>query len=791
MNFKKKSLVLAIAATNTIASPAVFAESESARQIEEIVVTATRRESSMQDIPYNISAVTGKTLEDALIVDNADLMRAIPGVSVVDRGYRNSGVINGIMIRGLNIDGSALGDYALNTVPTVSTYINDTPLYANFILKDINRVEVLRGPQGTLYGSGSLGGTVKYIMNEPSVEGIEANFNTTVSETDGSSGTNLSYDGVVNFPLGDKAAIRIMGGALDYAGITDYVNVYQLDSNGIPVAPSGVLSNDASFRNVKDADDVDIKYGRISLLWEPSDSIKAVLAYQAQSDDIGGRRQSTTGEDGFGRTYKDYENGSIQLEPSSRDVELFSLEADFDLGFATLTSSSSYYEHQGDSISENTGFYAQIGFLPFYYNYPRPMASAERTFENNAFVQELRLVSNGDNTIDWVVGAYYMDQDLNSTQMSYLRGFQSWWNEADIFGLGSPINESLVLNENDFDYERDENFKDTALFGEITYHVSDTFRVTGGLRYFDNKFTNDTRMAVGLYSFFNIVDTASFKTTESDTLFKVNFAWDLSQDHMAYGTISEGYRRGGTNAVPVSGPFAEDPGFQRFDSDSVVNYELGLKGSTSLFRYSAAVFYVDWKDIQVNTATTNWAFFAAVNGDSARSQGLELEVDGFIGERLHYAVGYAYVDAELTDDVLNPTGGVLALDGAQLPGTAEHTFNIAIDHTSELFGMPWVNRLGGYYQSTTQNAVNADTTSPGRFNVQLDSFSIWDFTSTVEGESWAVSLWIKNLTNEKGITGTFTETYMGTSPAQNYFGNGNKDFIAVPKTIGVALRYKM
>ena len=791
INFNKKSLVFAIAATNALMVSNAIAATESANKLEEIVVTATRRETNAQDVPYNISVISGGALEDAQIIDNTDLMRAIPGVSVVDRGYRNSGVINGIMIRGLNIDGSALGDYALNTVPTVSSYINDTPLYANFILKDIARVEVLRGPQGTLYGSGSLGGTVKYILNEPNVEAVTASFNTTISKSDGSDGSNLSYDGVVNFPLGDIAAFRVVAGALDFDGITDYVNVYQLDNNGAPVAPSGILSNDATFRNVEDADTVDIKFARASFLLEPSDKFKAVVAYQYQTDDIGGRRQSTRGVDGFGNAYGDHENGSIQLEPSSRDVELFSVEAEMDLGFATLTSSSSWYDHEGESVSENTGFYAQIGFLPFYYNHPRPMASAERTYENDAFVQEIRLVSNTENKIDWVVGAYHMDQDLNSTQTSFLRGFQTWWNVADVFGVGSPLNETFVISEKDFDYERDENFKDTAFFGELTYHMSDTFRLTVGLRYFDNEFTNDTTMAVGLYSFFSVLDTASFKTDESDTLFKVNISWDISQDQMFYGTISEGYRRGGSNAVPLVGTFAEDPGFLQFNSDSVTNYEIGVKGSTDTFRYSAAIFYVDWQDIQVNTATTNFAFFAAVNGDSAESQGVELEIDGILGDGVHYSVGYAYVSAELSDDVISPTGGRLALDGAQLPGTPEHTLNASVDYTSALFGMPWTNRIGAYYQSSTKNAVNADLATPGRFNVELGSFSLWDFSSTLDGENWVMTLWAKNLLNEEGVTGRFTETYMGSNAAQNYFGNGSKDFISMPRTVGLALKYKL
>ena len=153
---KVTPLAAAIGTILGTASPAVMAQGadDDSGLVEEIVVTATRRETSVLDVPYNISAVSGQLLEDALIFDNADLMRNVAGAGVVDRGHRNSGVINGVMIRGLNIDGAALGDYALNTVPTVSTYVNDTPIYANFVLKDIERVEVLRGPQGTLYGSG-------------------------------------------------------------------------------------------------------------------------------------------------------------------------------------------------------------------------------------------------------------------------------------------------------------------------------------------------------------------------------------------------------------------------------------------------------------------------------------------------------------------------------------------------------------------------------------------------------------------------------------------------------------
>jgi len=776
-----------ILATGSSVTLAQEVDSESG-VIEEIVVTATRRETSVLDVPYNISAIAGQTLVDAQIFENADLMRQIAGVGVVDRGQRNQGVINSIMIRGLNIDGAALGDYALNTVPTVSTYVNETPIYANFILKDIQRVEVLRGPQGTLYGSGSLGGTVRYIMNKPNPEALDGQAFAWVSQTEGSQGTNYGGDFMLNLPTSDKTAFRLSAGTLQGAGVVDAVNVYELDGNGVPVAPGGVLDPEASFRKVEDADDADIRYARVSFYAEPNESFNLLLSYQMQEDDIGGRRQRTKGANGAGVQYGKYEIGSIQLEPSSRDVDLVSLEMELDLGFATLTSSTSSYDHSGESVSENTGFYAQNGWLAdFYYNYPRPMASAFRSYSDEAFVQELRLVSQGEHTIDWVIGGFYRDQDLNSTQTSSLVGYERW---ADLF-FGNP---NLIVQDQDFGYERDENFTDLAFYGEVTWHTSDTLHLTAGLRWFENEFKNDTYMQVGVWdpSIFNFEDTAFFEGKENDTLFKLNAAWNVSDEQTLYATISEGYRRGGSNAVPTVGFFAEDPGWQQYGPDTVVNYEIGFKGTTERLMYSMAAFYVDWDKVQLNTATTNWGFFAAANGDSARTSGIELELDGYITDNVHYNIGYAYIDGEITGDAMAPTtpSFVLAEDGSPLIGTAEHTLNAAIQFNKNLSnGFDWTTRINGYYQSETYNAFGDGSRTPGTFTAKLDGFALIDLVTWISADAWRASLYVRNLTNEDGTTGLFSELYMGTDPAQNYAGNGSKQFLALPRTIGFALTY--
>lgn len=755
--------------------------------LQEVVVTAQRREQSVLDVPYNISAVSGASLEARQVLDAPELMRSIPGVAVVDRGYRNSGVITGINIRGLNVDSSALGDYSVSTVPTVSSYVNDTPIYANFLLRDLERVEVLRGPQGTLYGSGSLGGTIRYITRAPQLGKFEGSVRLNGSQVEGSGGTGFSGDGTINLPMGERAALRLNVSRLDYPGLTDYRNVYVLDANGIPVAPGGLASPDAEYRKVKDADDVGIWYGRAALRLKPSDTVDITLSYTHQSDDIGGRRQETRGLDGFGNPYKRYENGSIQLEPSSRDVDLGAVEATFDLGFATVTSSSSYYDHSGKSNSENTGFYAQAGFLAFYYNYPRPMASAVRTYGDKAFVQELRLASKGDNRFDYVVGAFYENQKLKGTQDSYLRGFKNWW-DAVVCGAPGPCADA-VTGDQDFAYSRREKFEDRAFFGELTWHVNDRLDLTGGVRWFDYDSRNNTFMDLPLYASLSDPTTARFKSSDHKALFKGNASYKIGERDLLFATISEGYRRGGSNAVPTTGNFAESPLWQLYGPDKVTNYEIGIKGGRSRFQYSTSVFYIDWKDIQLNTATPVWGFFVVENGSKAKSTGVEAELDAILGAGWHASLGVSLVDAKLTEDMFTPvnTTTPIAFDGDRLPGTAKTTVNLALDYTMRVgANTTWFTRIDGFHQSGTRNSIGS---SP-KFNVPIDGFGIWNLASTLNFGTWDATLFVKNVFNNDGTTGLFTEAYMGTAPAVGYYGNGSKDFIALPRTVGVSVAYR-
>jgi outer membrane receptor protein involved in Fe transport len=790
--FSKKVLAVAVATTATLTAGMPLAQAQSNESaLEEVIVTATRRQQSVQDIPFNISAITGKTLDDANIQDSMEFLRHMPGITVPDSGARLAENNNNITIRGLNVNPGAT-DRAFLSDPTVSTYVDNTPVFGNFILKDINRIEVLRGPQGTLYGSGSLGGTVRYILNKPSTDQFEGQVYGSVGTTEGSDGENYSTDGILNIPLTDTMALRLLAGYVNNDGVVDYVNRYKTE-NGIPVAEGGDIVNGGPvYINDEDADDVEVKYGRAALLFQPSDDLEFLATYMHHDGDYGGRRQQTSGPNGWGEYYDDHEIGAVLAEPADSETDMGSLEIEYDLGFATLSSSTSYYDRSFDSVSDNTGFTAAQGWLVYYsYGlYPRPAMKASRENDQDAFVQELRLASNGENTIDWVVGAFYMDQDTKSSQLTSLPGWTEWHEAA-----GEPFY-WLGPEAASFDWKYERAFTDIAVFGELTYHITDTVQFTLGARSFDNEDDVTSQTGFPIYAAFDWAfgPEVKDKNEEDDTLFKGNMSWRFNDDNMVYGTISEGYRRGGTNAVPVypNPEYPNDPDWAGFDSDSVTNYELGLKGQTSRLSYTVAIFYVDWQDPQVNVDTTSGAYYAVANADEAESKGVETEFDWFATDNLRFSGGYTYVDAELTEDLVTPglvdETELLGTDGAQMPGTPEHTVNLAGTYTYTLqSGMDFVTRVDGYYQSEVENSIqniNPDWAE------SMDDFQLWNLSFSLVTDAWTVSLYGKNIFDEEGSTATYKEEYMTSDPSQGFFGTGQKDFITTPRTISLSGTYR-
>ena len=807
-SFNKTKIALAVAMASSILPYTNQANADESATLEEIVVTATRREMNASDIPFNISAITGDEIEAANITDVQELMRAMPGITVADGGGRFAENNNVITIRGLNVDPSAT-DRRFLSDPTVSTYIGDTPVFANFVLKDIKRVEAMRGPQGTLYGSGSLGGTVRFVMNEPSTEEFDARIDTSIGTTSSSPGQNFSADIMLNIPLSDELAFRFSSGIIDNDGVIDYANVYATDANGIPLAEGGdVAYGKPIYTNNKQADTVDVDYSKAALKWTPNDDFEATLTYMNQKGDYGGRRQVTSGPDGWGEYYGDYEIGAVINEPSSNESEFTSLEMTYDLGFATLSSSTSQYDRSYEGISDNTGFFAAKGWLYWYgYGYmPRPAMAAERQNSEKAFVQELRLVSNGDQNVDWTIGAFYMDQEASAAQQTRARGFQEWWAAASgpvpYQGyLADPPYSYIGLYYNPdsnitFDWTHDRDFTDFALFGEVTWNLSEKLAATVGARYFDNEDKVTSQTSFPIFYVYNptIEDTQE----DSDTLLKFNLAWDYSETTMVYGTISEGYRRGGTNAAPVrpDESFPNDPEWSSFGSDTVMNYEVGIKSQLDRLNYTMSAFYVDWSDPQVNVATPSGAYYAVANGNSASSKGIETEFNWAFSDAITMFGGYTYVDASLSNDLYlhdasDLTSGkseVRATNGAQLPGTPKNTINIGAKHEQILdSGLLLITRVDGYYQSGVENSIlNIDPD----WATTLDGFDLWFMSTTLVADHWTASLVAKNLFNERGTVATYKEEYMTSDVVNGFYGTGQKDFITAPRTITLKASYR-
>jgi outer membrane receptor protein involved in Fe transport len=788
-SFRKKQLAIAVSGIVAGTSPQAMAQSAESEtgEVEEIVVTAQRREQSILDVPYNITAVSGEDIANSIMLDNAELLRSVPGVGLVDMGPRNGAQFNSIRIRGINVDGSAFGDFAVASVATVATYVNDTPVFANLALIDLERVEVLRGPQGTLYGSGALGGTIKYLMREPQFNTTDVSLGTVITNVEGSSDIGYAATGILNASASDAFAFRANVYWRDYPGITDYVNLYELDVNGVPVQNTGIFGTgyDATnYLSEKDSDTFESMYVRLSARWQPNERFDAVLTYINQDDDIGGRRQQTNGVNGLGEPYDDYENGAVIREPFERDFEFLAAELDFDFGFATLTSATSYYDNDGGSETDNTGFYAN-NFANFYYFYPRPLYTAVRTFKDEAFVQEIRLVSNGENTVDYAVGAFYRDQERGSTQISDLVGFEAWADAAFFPG-------DFVSTDNVFTYERSEDYSDFAVFGEITWHVSDRLHLTGGLRYFDNESDINTFVRVGAYDGFAGSVETPFESSEDDTIYKLNLAYDFGDDDLFYATVSEGYRRGGNNGVPTIGRFANDPGWVIYDSDTVTNLELGIKGTWGDSRYDISAFSMDWEDPQFNTSAPNGSFFAVVNGDEAETSGLEVQISGPVGDKFSYAFGYAYVDAEVSKDIFTPinvftgTETLVAEPGTPLPGIAENSVNLALEYTTSLTdALSLTLRTDGFYQAETQNTLDPSILQAEAF----PGFAIWDLSATIAADNWYAAVFAKNIFNEEGTTGAFTPDAFGTVPLAEFYGSTARQFMALPRTIGISLNY--
>jgi iron complex outermembrane receptor protein len=412
---------LAAAVSAILASAAQFhalpAVADAADEIEEIVVTANHRSQSVSDIPYNISAIGAADIANAGVTDLQGLTHMVPGLVAPDLGPRASNINDTLTIRGLNAS-SVNAESQEIAAPLVSTYVDETPLFANLKMTDIARVEVLRGPQGTLYGSGSVGGTVRMIHNEPDPTSTEFDVSTRASHTENAANPSEAVDFIGNLPISETMAIRASGGYEKLAGFTDALSVAVLGPNAQPVLadPGNPLTSPPVFAEKPGIDGSETWYARGALLWKPTDALKFTLSYQHQTDQSGGYSQARPGDRYAQTLYMD--------QPGSFQTDLGAFDVSYDAGFATLSSSSSYASQSAFSQFDLTGLIESLA--TYYGNYPRTLSPILDNSTDKAFTEEVRLVSKNSGPWDWVAGAYYSDRRQTLSQVEPILGFASW-----------------------------------------------------------------------------------------------------------------------------------------------------------------------------------------------------------------------------------------------------------------------------------------------------------------------------------------------------------------------------
>jgi iron complex outermembrane recepter protein len=658
---------------------APWAVADEVPPVEEIIVTAQKRSESQQSVPFSLSVVSEATLQERGDQDFKDFARSVPSLSFIDLGPGQSQ----LSIRGINTGLVARDDTARKE--TVGVYLNEVPVSIALFNPDLDtydvaRVEVLRGPQGTLYGAGSLSGTVRMLTNQPDVREPQGSVYTLVSSTrDG--GTNYAAKGAVNLPL----VTNVLAARL--VGYDDYNDGY-IDDIGLGRS------------NVNDAK----KYGgRVSIKYTPNEQLMLLPMVIYQRINTGGfpldDRQSILGTSSdpaalaalpavltrtpdpltpgqtlignpVGGTYEQYRQ---RPEGLGDTFKVYSLEADYQLGWASLTSSSSYLDRDLEARRDFTYFMNSVFGAGFNYSLPASELLDQTGLAT--FSQELRLASTAPGRFRWITGAFYQHEARHYTQSIFSPGFQSLTGiPADLAGLGTD-----VLYVGQFDLR----LRQTALFGEGTWNLTDKLALTGGLRWYDYSQSRDSL----LQGLFNNLQTTAQTTSTSAHGFNPKYllAYAVTEDALLSLQASRGFRLGGPSD-PVPGICAADAAAAgissgQFQPETLWNYELGLKTAWADRRLivNGDVFDIEYSNLQLNRRLP-CSFTVTTNGGKARSRGVELEVSGRAATHLDITLGTAYTDAKILTTV--PSLNAAADD--RLPLAPRVTLSAAAHYTLPL-----------------------------------------------------------------------------------------------------------
>jgi outer membrane receptor protein involved in Fe transport len=725
--------------------------------LEEIVVTAQKYKSTIQNTPISMSAISGGQLAAAGITTVEEVAREVPGLSMRSAGPGQSEY----EARGLASNSGA--------APTVGFYLDEIPLTPPATaqigrvvmdpdLFDIDRIEVLRGPQGTLYGSGSMGGTVKVVTGQPKLGVFEGSAQATGSGTQGGSangGGNL----MLNFPLADTLALRVVASDSYRSGWIDRIVLSTFPQDG---AVRGDVANAAVRSSHHDVNTVSLNSVRASLLYQPDSSFSILATALHQHMSQGGYDEFDS-PPGPRPVAAHYEAANVP-EPISDSVNIYGLTITKDLGFASLTSASGYFNRQEDQTqdaSESVSYFAGL--------YPYVAIPYSENDSSRQLSEELRLTSLENDRYHWVVGAFYAD--LHSTWAEY--------SANPAFATLTPGNPTGVAFAAHNPYE----IKQSALFADGSYKITDSLKLSTGLRYFKYD-SQQLARAWGFYAPFLTPQPYS-KTTASDNGVtpRINLSWSPNKDLTTYMSASEGFRPGGANQqIPAFCGNGQDS----FGPDKAWDYEIGEKARflNNRVTLNTDIFYIKWTGVQANLFLP-CGFAFTVNGGNARSYGPEIELNANIDEHWSIFLSGAYTDAKLTQ----PTAGIANYQAGSIGSceTASHCSLPILNVPKETASAALTYKVDVRqdFRLVTRVAVNYVGASYDQafVIVPLPSYTLLSARLTLNHDAWSATLFGNNLTNAiTRLTANNTE-FQFTIPQLVRFSTGQ------PRTIGVQLDY--
>lgn len=767
---QKKALVLAVACAMALTSNISVAQDqqdETFAGLEEVIVTATRRAESLQDVGMAITAISDQDLERMGAVSLLDFAVRVPNLAMA---YEADGRFD-------SSSPSLRGIFGKNTT---GFYFDDTPVNASMLprVMDIDRVEVLRGPQGSLWGAKSMGGTIRMITKQPVLNESESTAHATLSSVK-EGDLNWNFDGAFNIPVvEDKFALRVNVYYGANSGVFDreYMSTW-VDSFGDTRQNPG-----PQFDTNENVDDEKYWGGQIAGKIMLSEELSLDLRVMGQKVEADGLPFADIfpGNTTEKRFYDTEEPGSDKWYIASGTFR-------WNVDAGTLVSTTSWYERETNEWEEELTFLHflldQVIGIPI-----DPIESRINTIENyQSFVHETRFSTDFDGDFQFTTGVFYQDAEWDHF---YPRAVQTGLAAAiDAFtefpGLGQNCEFGFCLTDDDliFTDHTVTKTKEKAIFGELTYQFNERWSITAGGRWYDTSVA-----AVDAADGFANGGPSSYDESQSESGFnpKVLVQTDVSDDFNLYASASKGFRIGGINGnVPIGlcGPELDNLGINpsnatTYDSDSLWSYEVGFKSSLANNRVSlnGAVFMIDWSDIQqLNRLACGFQF--TQNAGQAESNGFELELMAVPTENLTLTAAVGYTDAEITDD-----GGVAGVAvGDKVQGVPDWTFTGSAQYTWPV-NDGWEGLVRGdlNYYGDSYSANNEGVGAEARLR---ENWTALNLRAGMVNEKWEIILFVNNVTDERASLAD-SRSIAAEAPARQRL------VVNRPRTIGIEGRVR-